>query len=58
MAQEKIYTRRNSKIAELKDLLAEERTNLKIMWTLAHVGIGGNEQLRTHSNKKKQQDTK
>jgi ribonuclease HI len=43
MAQEKIYTRGNSKIAELKDLLAEERANLKIMWTLAHVGIGGNE---------------
>jgi hypothetical protein len=32
MAQEKIYTRGNSKIAELKDLLAEERANLKIMW--------------------------
>jgi hypothetical protein len=31
MAQEKIYTRGNSKIAELKDLLAEERKNLKIM---------------------------
>jgi ribonuclease HI len=43
MAQEKIYTRGNSKIAELKDLLAEERPNLKIMWIPAHVGIGGNE---------------
>jgi hypothetical protein len=42
MAQEKIYTRGNSKIAELKDLLAEERANLKIMWILAHVGIAGN----------------
>jgi hypothetical protein len=36
MAQEKIYTRGNSKIAEPKDLLAEERTNLKIMWISAH----------------------
>jgi ribonuclease HI len=43
MAQEKIYTRGNSKIAELKDLLAEERANLRIMWIPAHVGIGGNE---------------
>jgi hypothetical protein len=50
MAQEKIYTRGNSKIAELKDLLAEERANLKIMWIPAHVGIGG--KLRTHSNRK------
>jgi hypothetical protein len=39
----KIYTRGNSKIAELKELLAEERANLKIMWIPAHVGIGGNE---------------
>jgi ribonuclease HI len=30
-------------IAELKDLLAEKRANLKIMWIPAHVGIGGNE---------------
>jgi ribonuclease HI len=57
MAQEKIYTRGNSRIAELKDLLVEERANLKIMWIPAHVGIGGNERadraaLRTHSNKK------
>jgi ribonuclease HI len=43
MAQQKIYTRGNSKISELKDLLAEERANLKIMWIPAHVGIGGNE---------------
>jgi ribonuclease HI len=43
VAQEKIYTRGNSKIAELKDLLAEERANLNIMWVPAHVGIGGNE---------------
>jgi hypothetical protein len=33
----------NSKIAELKDQLAEERANLKIMWIPAHVDIGGNE---------------
>jgi ribonuclease HI len=43
MAEEEIYTRGNSKIAELKDLLAEERANLKIKWIPAHVGIGGNE---------------
>jgi hypothetical protein len=41
MAQEKIYTRGNSKIAELKDILAEEKANLKLMWIPAHVGIGG-----------------
>jgi ribonuclease HI len=46
MAHEKIYTRGNSKIA-----------NLKIMWILAHVAIGGNERAdraakATHSNKK------
>jgi hypothetical protein len=45
MAQEYIYTRGNSKIAELKDLLAEERANLKITNVQT-------EQLRTHSNKK------
>jgi hypothetical protein len=43
MAQGKIYTRGNSNITELKDLLAEERANLKIMWIPIHVGIGGNE---------------
>jgi hypothetical protein len=43
MAQEKIYNKRNRKIAELKDLLAKEKANLKIMWIPAHVGIGGNE---------------
>jgi ribonuclease HI len=43
MTQGKIYTRGNSKIAELKDLLAIKRANLKIMWIHAHVGIGGNE---------------
>jgi ribonuclease HI len=43
MAQRKIYTRGNRKIAELKDLLADERANLKIMWIPAQVGIGGNE---------------
>jgi hypothetical protein len=39
MAQEKIYTRGNSKIAELKDLLAEERANLKIMCIPAHTEV-------------------
>jgi hypothetical protein len=34
MAQEKIYTRGNSKIA---------RANLKIIWIPAQVGIGDNE---------------
>jgi hypothetical protein len=43
MAQEKIYTRGNSKIAKLKNLLAVERANLKIMWIPAHICIGGNE---------------
>jgi ribonuclease HI len=43
MAQEKIYTRGNSKIAELKDLLTEKRANLQIIWIPAQVGIGGNE---------------
>jgi hypothetical protein len=49
MDQELIYTRGNSKIAELKDLLAEERANLKIMWILAHVGIGGNERAKAQA---------
>jgi ribonuclease HI len=35
--------RGNSKIAELKDVLAEERAILKIMRIPTHVGIGGNE---------------
>jgi ribonuclease HI len=43
MAQEKIYTRENQNIVELKDLLAEERAKLKIMWIPAYVGIGGYE---------------
>jgi ribonuclease HI len=45
MAQEKIYTREISYIAELKDLLPEKRANLKIMWIPAHVGIGRNERV-------------
>jgi hypothetical protein len=57
MAQEKIHTRGNSKIAELKDLLAKEIANLKIMWTPAHtlaskVTNVQTEQINTHSNKK------
>jgi hypothetical protein len=35
MAQEKIYNRENSKIAELKDLLAEERADQDI--TVEHI---------------------
>jgi ribonuclease HI len=43
MAQEKLHNRGNSKIAELKDLLAKEIANLKIMWIPTHVDIKGNE---------------
>jgi hypothetical protein len=39
MVQEKIHTRGNSKIAELKDLLAEEKANLKIMCIPAHTEV-------------------
>jgi hypothetical protein len=37
------FTRGNSKKMVLKDLMAEEGSNLKLMWVPAHVGIKGNE---------------
>jgi ribonuclease HI len=43
MAQEKLYTKGNSKKTELKDLLAEESSNLRLMWVPSHMGIAGNE---------------
>jgi hypothetical protein len=42
MAQEETFTRGNSKKMVLKDLMAEEGSNLKLMWVSAHVGIKGN----------------
>jgi hypothetical protein len=52
-----IHTRGNSKIAELKNLLAKEIANLKIMRIPAHtlaskVTNVQTEQINTHSNKK------
>jgi ribonuclease HI len=43
MAQESLYSKRNSKTTELKDLLAVEGLNLRLMWVPAHTGITGNE---------------
>jgi ribonuclease HI len=43
VAQEETYTRRNSKKMVLKDLMAEEGSNLKLMCVPSHVGIKGNE---------------
>jgi ribonuclease HI len=43
VAQEKTFTGGNSKKMALKDLMAEECSNLKLMWVSAHVGIKGNE---------------
>jgi ribonuclease HI len=38
-----LYTKGNSKKIELKDLLAEEGSNLRLMWVPFHMGIMGNE---------------
>jgi ribonuclease HI len=43
MAQETSYTKGNSKKTEFKDLLAEEGSNLRLMWVPSHMGITGNE---------------
>jgi hypothetical protein len=43
MAQESLYRKGNSKTTELKDVLAEEGLNLRLMWVLAYTGITGNE---------------
>jgi hypothetical protein len=43
MAQETLYAKGNSKKAELKNLLAEEGSNLRLMWVPSDMGITGNE---------------
>jgi ribonuclease HI len=45
VAQEETFTRGNGKKMVLKDLMAEEGSNVKLMWVPAHahVGIMGNE---------------
>jgi ribonuclease HI len=43
VAQERTFTRGNSKKMVLKDLMAEEGSNLKLMWVPKHVGIKRNE---------------
>jgi ribonuclease HI len=43
MAQETLYAKGNSKKTELKDLLKEEGSNLRLMWVPSHMGITGNE---------------
>jgi ribonuclease HI len=43
IAEETLYTKGNSKKTELKDLLAEEGSNLRLMWVPSHMGITGNE---------------
>jgi hypothetical protein len=37
MAEEILYTKGNSKKTELKDLLAEEGSNLRLMWVPSHM---------------------
>jgi ribonuclease HI len=43
VTQKETFSRGNSKKMVLKDLMAEEGSNLKLMWVPAHVGIKGNE---------------
>jgi ribonuclease HI len=43
VAQKETFTRRNSRKMILKDLMAEEGSNLNLMWVPAHVSIKGNE---------------
>jgi ribonuclease HI len=43
MAQETVFTKGNTKKTELKDVLAEEGSNLRLMWVPSHMGITGNE---------------
>jgi ribonuclease HI len=43
VAQEETFRRGNIKKMVLKDLMAEEGPNLKLMWVTAHAGIKGNE---------------
>jgi hypothetical protein len=43
VAQEGTFTRGNSKRMVLKDLMAEEGSNVKLMWVPVHVEIKGNE---------------
>jgi ribonuclease HI len=38
-----VYPGRNSTIPKILNLLAEKGEDLKLMWILAHTGIGGNE---------------
>jgi hypothetical protein len=45
VAQEETFTRGNSKKIVLKDLMAGEGLNPKLMWVPAHVGINGKETL-------------
>jgi ribonuclease HI len=43
VAQEETFSRGNSEKMVLIDLMAEEGSNLKLMWVPAHVGIKRNE---------------
>jgi hypothetical protein len=43
VTQEETFTRGNSKKMLRKDLIAEEGSNLKLMWVAANVGIKGNQ---------------
>jgi ribonuclease HI len=42
--QQNLVTKKNLKAAELKDLMAEEGNNLKLVWVLVHTEIKGNEE--------------
>jgi hypothetical protein len=39
IAQQNLVTKINPKEAELKDLMAEEGNNLKLMWVPAHTAV-------------------
>jgi ribonuclease HI len=42
--QQNLITKKNPKAAELRDLMAEEGNNLKLMWVPAHTGIKENKE--------------
>jgi ribonuclease HI len=50
MVQETLYYKGNSTKTELKDLLAEEGSNLRLMWVPSHMDITGNERADKAAN--------
>jgi ribonuclease HI len=56
IVQQNLVTKRNPKTAELKDLMAEEGNNIKLMWVPAHTGIKGNEEADEAANESLEQE--